>query len=181
MRRKFSLLEKIRNKIKIKGEVNLLIAKSSKIVDCFIVIKGNNNTLKIAPNTFIRNSKIEIIGDNCSEIDENCMIGENCYLSAKEGKTVKIKRDSVLSRNIKLMTSDGHPIFTNTKRINLAKDITIGKNVWIADNVTILKGVEIGTNSVVGINSTVTKSVKESSIVVGNPAKVVKDNIYWKE
>ncbi len=87
----------------------------------------------------------------------------------------------MFSRNVKIMTSDGHDILENSKRINYAKDINIGNHVWLADNTTILKGVTIGDNSIIGINSTVTKSVPINSIAAGNPAKVVKSSIYWEE
>ncbi|MBD3750809.1 MAG: hypothetical protein IE931_15140 [Sphingobacteriales bacterium] len=56
----------------------------------------------------------------------------------------------------------------------------IGQHVWIADNVTVLKGVSIGKSSVIGINSTVTKNVSDNMIAVGNPAKIVKENINWE-
>lgn len=86
----------------------------------------------------------------------------------------------MLSRNAKLMTSDGHPILKDGKIINNAKNITLGDKVWIADDVVILKGVEVGSSSVVGIGSVLTKSIPSNSIAVGNPAKVVKENITWE-
>ena len=56
----------------------------------------------------------------------------------------------------------------------------LGANIWVADNVTILKGVHLGKGSVLGINSTVTKDVPKASIAVGNPAKVMQENIEWR-
>lgn len=66
------------------------------------------------------------------------------------------------------MTSDGHDILRDGKRINPAKSIYIGSHVWLADNVTILKGVDIGSGSIIGINSTVTKSIGQYCIAAGN-------------
>lgn len=86
----------------------------------------------------------------------------------------------MLSRNAKLMTSDGHPIIQDGKIINSAKNITLGNHVWIADDVTILKGVEVGANSVVGIGSVLTKSISCGCVAAGNPAKVVKEGINWE-
>ena len=88
----------------------------------------------------------------------------------------------MLSRNVKIMASDGHTIFNKKNdRINHSKSITVSHNVWLADNVTILKGVIVGSNSVVGINSTLTKSIQKNSIAVGNPAKITTDDIYWEK
>ena len=43
----------------------------------------------------------------------------------------------------------------------------------------ILKGVNIGNNSIVAGGSIVTKDVKANTIVSGNPARQIKENIYW--
>ncbi len=79
------------------------------------------------------------------------------------------------------MTSDGHDILYNEERVNIAKDIIIGNNVWVTDNVTILKGVKVGNGAVLAINATITKDVPSDSIVIGNPGKIVKENIKWKK
>jgi len=177
-----NFIQKLRNKIKIDKTSTIDVAKSVKIVGCHILVRGKNNHLKIDKHTRLRNMTIEIIGDNCSiKIGKNCMIGDMSYLSVKEGTDLIIGDNCGLSRNVKIMTSDGHPIFKEGKRINEAKDIVLGSHVWIADNVTILKGCMIGEGSVVGINATVTKNIPSTSIAVGNPAKVVQDNIEWRD
>jgi len=87
----------------------------------------------------------------------------------------------MFSRNIKLMTSDGHDIYHDKRRINPAKSIIIGSHVWLSDSVTVLKGCNIGDGSIIGINSLVTKSIGSNKIAVGTPAVEVKDNIQWDE
>jgi acetyltransferase-like isoleucine patch superfamily enzyme len=182
----FSILQRIRNKIKIKGNNHTIILEDgvkTNITGCNIYIKGEKCILHIKKKGCrIKNSHIEIIGNNCKlEIGNKCIIGYDCYLSCKETDTKLIINDNcALSRNIKIMTSDGHPIFQNDKLTNQAKNIIINKKVWLADNVTILKGVEIGSNSIIGINSTVTKSISNNSIAIGNPARVKKENITWE-
>jgi acetyltransferase-like isoleucine patch superfamily enzyme len=54
------------------------------------------------------------------------------------------------------------------------KGITIKDDCWIASNTIILAGVTIGEGCVVGAGSVVTKDVPPFSVVVGNPAIVVK-------
>jgi serine acetyltransferase len=53
-------------------------------------------------------------------------------------------------------------------------NIIIENDVWIGAKSTIMSGVKIGNGSVVGSCSVVTKDVPPYSIVVGNPARVVK-------
>ena len=176
----FSFIQRLRNKVKIKGTLTISISKSVKLVGCTISSSGNNNSLIIGDNSILKNMSLEIIGDNCSIIiGKNCMIGNNCYLSAKEETQILIQDNCGFSRNVKVMTSDGHPIYQNKQRINISKSITFEKDIWVADNVTILKGVHIGTGSVIGINATLTKDIPAHSIAAGNPAKVIKSNISW--
>lgn len=178
----FSFMQKIRNKIRISSSSKIELGNNLKIVGSNITIKGTNNSLIIDDNSIIRNSSLEIIGENCKiHIKSGCMIGDNSYLVVKEANVnLIIGKECGLSRNVKIMTSDGHPIYQDGKRINHAKDVVLEDNIWVADNVTILKGVHIGENSVLGIESLVTKSVPKNSIAAGNPAKVVKENITWK-
>lgn len=178
-----TFFQKIKNKIKISGQNNqILVDDNLKISKTKIVIKGQNNILHIKSGVKVNGSFIEIVGDNCQIIiGKNSIIGDGCYLSAKEENIkLTIGDECMLSRNAKLMTSDGHPIYQNTQIINSAKDIMLGDKVWVADDVTILKGVSIGANSVVGIGSVLTKSVSSGSVAVGNPAKVVKEDISWE-
>lgn len=53
--------------------------------------------------------------------------------------------------------------------------IIIEDDCWIAANSIILAGVRIGKGSVIAAGSVVTKDVKPYSVMVGNPAKKLKD------
>jgi acetyltransferase-like isoleucine patch superfamily enzyme len=54
------------------------------------------------------------------------------------------------------------------------KQIIISDDVWIGANSVITAGVTIGKHSIVGAGSVVTKDVPDFSVVVGNPARVIK-------
>ncbi len=60
------------------------------------------------------------------------------------------------------------------QKVRYKGDILIEHDVWIGNNVTILSGVTIGSGSVVGAGSVVVKDVAPYSIVVGNPAKMMR-------
>ncbi len=52
--------------------------------------------------------------------------------------------------------------------------IGIGANVWIGGGAIILPGVQIGPGAVVGAGAVVTRNVAASTVVAGNPARVIK-------
>ncbi len=58
----------------------------------------------------------------------------------------------------------------------IAGSVEIGENVWIAPCASVLQKIKIGNNSVVGMGSVVMKDVPENKIVVGSPAKIIRDN-----
>ena len=55
-----------------------------------------------------------------------------------------------------------------------SKLVTIGHDVWIGHGAIILSGRTIGTGAVIGAGAVVTKDVPDYSIVVGNPARVLR-------
>ena len=171
----------IRNRIVVDKNNTLEIDKSVKIRNSRIKIRGNGNKLVIEKSCNLYGVNIEIRGENSLiKIGANSIIGKNTYLSAKESCNITIGENCMFSRNINIMTSDGHGILQNDKRINNAKSIEIGNHVWLADNVTILKGSKISDNSVVGIGSIVTKKFEEKNLlIVGNSGNIAKRNIKW--
>ena len=50
----------------------------------------------------------------------------------------------------------------------------IGNNVSLGANVVIIGDVKVGNNVVIGAGSVVVKDIPDNSVVVGNPAKVIK-------
>ena len=52
--------------------------------------------------------------------------------------------------------------------------VSIGRGTWIAPGCIVLAGTRIGENCVVGAGSVVVKNVEPSSVVCGNPAKIIK-------
>ncbi|WP_116474827.1 acyltransferase [Zobellella maritima] len=172
------------NKIKLRGENNKLIVHGTgKFRRCTISIHGNNNIIEIEEGANISYSNLEVTGSDCLiKIGKKTDIGGS-YLSAKgDGTQLTIGDNCMFSRNINVMTYDGHPIFdAETKSLlNSPEDIIIGNKVWIAANATILKGVTVHDGSIVAFGSIVTKHVPHKTIVAGSPAKVIKENISWE-
>lgn len=68
-------------------------------------------------------------------------------------------------------------ILTHDMTRGLYLHTRIGQNCFIGGRSLILPGVEIGDHCVVGAGSVVTKSVPPHSLVAGNPARILRNDI----
>ena len=64
---------------------------------------------------------------------------------------------------------------------NVIAPVHIKRGAWIAINVVILPGVTIGECAIVATGSVVTKDVPDNTIVVGNPARILRKVDKMKE
>ena len=73
--------------------------------------------------------------------------------------------------------ASGAIVFTHDFTRALKVHTSIGKKCFIGANVIIMAGVKIGDEVIIGSGSIVTKDVPSNCIAVGNPAKIIKENI----
>ena len=86
----------------------------------------------------------------------------------------------MLSEKVDIWNTDSHPIYDkNGIILNKSKPINIGNKVWLGKDVKILKGVSIGEGAIVGMGAIVTKNLNPYSLYVGNPIKMIKENVSW--
>lgn len=105
-------------------------------------------------------------------IGNNCSIGTKHFSS--EPYFIKIGNHVQITDNVRFFTHGGSWVFRDKyPKFDYFGKIVIGDNVYIGSSSIILPGVTIGNNVIVGAGSVVTKSVKDNSIVAGNPARVI--------
>jgi len=126
------------------------------------------------------------IGDNTKigayvEIQKNAAIGQNCKISSHtficEG--VHIEDNVFIGHNVTFI-NDLYPRATSSEgKMQSDEDweviqTFVKKGASIGSSATILAGVTIGENAIIGAGAVVTKDVPPSTIVAGNPAKVLR-------
>ena len=183
IKNKLEIVGKLRkNKIKISGNNNILyIGKNSLLRDSNIFIKGNNNIIYIGDDCVVNNTSIILDNEGAEIRIGNKTSIAKAQIVSLEPYNIEIGEDCMLSYDIEIRNTDSHKIYdkNTNKRINEGNGVSIGNHVWLGMRAIILKGVTIEDNSIVAGGSIVTKDVKVNTIVSGNPAKQIKENVYW--
>ncbi|MFV0441100.1 MAG: acyltransferase [Lachnospirales bacterium] len=182
--------------------------KSKMLENSEIIFNGINNILYVEDGVILKKSNIIFNGSNSIiYISRNVnpyyfsvktnnnnvfYVGSNCFFNPKGGfsallseqQNVIIGEDGLFSFGIKILTADGHIIYsTNTKdRINQSKSVLIGDHVWIGQNAVILKGTKIGSGAIVGANSIASnKKIESNFSVAGNPIKTIRKDVFFSK
>ncbi|WP_392467563.1 sugar O-acetyltransferase [Arsenicicoccus cauae] len=111
---------------------------------------------------------------------DNLHVGEGTFanygLMALDVAEIRIGAQVQMGPNVQLLTPT-HPVEPEPRREGweAARPITVEDNVWIGGGAIILAGVTVGQDSIVGAGAVVTKDVPRGVVVVGNPARVVRE------
>ncbi len=99
----------------------------------------------------------------------------NFGLTALDVARIAIGDDVQFGPNVQLLTPT-HPTDAELRRAKweAASPITIEDNAWIGGGAIVLPGVVISENAIVGAGAVVTKDVPPNTLVVGNPARVIR-------
>jgi len=98
------------------------------------------------------------------------------------GGSISIGRYGLISEEVIIQGHDGHAIIdlASGRLLNdNSRDCVIEDYVWIARRVTIMPGAVIGKGSIVGATSTVVGNIPSFCLVVGVPARVIRENVSW--
>ena len=141
------------------------VVHASSFVHPRAVVTGNviiGKNVYIGPGAALRGDWGEII------IEDGCNVQENCTIHMFPGVTVTLHAGAHI----------GHGAIIHGG--------TIGKNVLVGMNAVVMDNVVIGDNCIIGALCFVPEGMQipERKIVVGNPAKIIKevsdDMITWK-
>jgi maltose O-acetyltransferase len=111
---------------------------------------------------------------------QNIHIGDHVYLNVLctilDCNEVHLGHHVMIGPNVQIYTAAHHlQAEARNQGLEIAKPIVIEDNVWIGGGAIPLPGVRIGRNAVVGAGAVVSRNVPASTVVAGNPARVIRE------
>ena len=141
--------------VRVEGRTRVHIGSRVAISDAVRFV--GNGQISIGNRTAINASTI-ICGQKSVSIGDDCMIAPYVYILDTDHKR---PGDTTCTDDLGYVNAT----------------VNIGNSVWIGTHCVILKGVTIGDRAVVGANSVVNSDVAPGEIVVGSPARTVRNRL----
>lgn len=171
--------------ISFKGSNNVLYCEGNvKIVGATFLFEGSNSIVYLSSAQHSQYSfTLVIYNDSTFFIGRDNNMSAPININIQENQNVIIGADCSISSGVNIRTSDIHPIYEaqSKKRINYAKSVFIGDHVWIGHLAYISRGSKIGSGSIIENYSFIPHNVNvfSNSLVVGNPAKIEKKDVFF--
>jgi acetyltransferase-like isoleucine patch superfamily enzyme len=145
---------RVTGKVNVKNQGELIIGERVQILSHFV------------PSVFV------VLRGGKLEIGDRTMVNYGADIAAT--RSVVIGRDCLIGTHVIILDNGFHDP-ANKHEMPDAKPVRVEDRVWIGNRVTILPGVTIGHDAVVGAGAVVTSDVPPRSVVVGNPARVIRE------
>jgi len=178
-----SIVNTIANKSQITYSGNVTFGHKASVFN----IQKDRSKIEIKESSHIKGELTVYKHGGQIKIGKYCFVGEDTKIWS--AKSISIGDRVLIAHNVNIHDCNDHPIDAKQRHQHYKsiisrghpddifldeRKIIIEDDVWIGFNATILKGVTIGKGAIVGACSVVTKDVPSNTVVVGNPAKIIK-------
>ena len=161
------------------GDLETVIGAGAWIRSHTVIYAGNRIGKNFQTGNKVNLRESNEIGHNVSigtlsVIEHHVRIGNNVRIHSQVfvPEYSEIEDEAWLGPNV-VLTNAKYPLSPGVKES--LKGPIIRKRAKIGANVTILPGITVGENAIVGAGSVVVADVPDGKVVVGNPARVIKE------
>ena len=158
-------------------ERKVLLERVYKLIDAGVVVHDPQRldirgTLACGKNVEI---DINVIIEGEVVLEDGVYIGAQCNIGS-----CHIKENALIASGVHIMSGKNQHNFDDIEtpiqqQGGVFEQVIIGEDSWVGNGALIMANV--GRKCIVGAGSVVTKDVPDYSVVVGNPAKVVKSRL----
>lgn len=147
-----------------KLETRLLVEDNAKfIVDAHFSV-GYGSDIEI-----FKDAILHVQGKGATNINATIICGESITL----GEYV------MLGRGVTIRDNNGSHYIARRGYKN-TRPVIIGQHAWLCEGCTVIAGAKIGDGAIIGAKAMVAGSVPAFTMVSGNPAQIVDEEVYWK-
>ena len=166
-------VRKIFKNIRKKWIINLSFFSSKLYMKKYkkFLLKNGMNILGTGPAWIAHDVWFDSTDYQLISLDEGCLISRQVVFLTHDYSAVTILR----GKNNELTGG----VIENNDMALQKKPIFIGKNTFIGVRATILLGTHIGNNCIIGAGCVVKGNIPDDSIVIGNPARIIKNTNDW--
>ena len=165
------------------GKNNILVCDNNVELNKASIEFNGNNSIVYLGSSLKRDTKLRIFSNSTAFIGKYVDSGLALTINVFENQNVIIGDDCFIGDYVFISSSDNYPIYScDTKeRFNYSRSVFIGDHVYLGHKSSISKGVKIGSGSFIDNASFIPSTAKVPSglYLSGNPAKVIKKNIFF--
>lgn len=144
-----------------------------------IISIGDNKTRKLVANK-IGDLNFGVAIDISSSISKRSVLGHGCVIMPG----VSINIGSIIGKHVIINTNAGvdHDCFLEdyvhiSPGCSISGNVHIGEGSHIGTGASIIQNIRIGKWSIIGAGSVIIRDIPDFSIVVGNPGRIIRNNI----
>lgn len=168
--------------IDLKGSNNIIAIGRPSFSSGFYIRMDGGAKLRIGKNNWLNKQEIYLLAPGKITIGEGCSWNGRVAITLHERARIEIGANCLIAGGAAISASHVHKIYDRTtgKRLNGPRDVKIGDRVWIGAEASIFPGADIGHDCVVGKGAYVSKAYPPHCVLVGAPARIVRENIVWE-
>jgi len=168
------------NEVKANNYSDFCLTDSSYGEKVYIAV-NEQSRIVICGMKVVSTARILCHHNSYIQIGKNCGATKNLYILVNHGSILQIGEDCAIANDVTILSGDSHPVFQIDcpQKYEAKSVVTIDDHVWLGKGCVVLGDSFVGESSIVAPNSVIGKSYPNNCLLMGYPARVIKQNIAY--